>query len=275
MSASLEAALSYAARGWPVFPCAPGSKRPMTQHGFYDASTDPAVVGSYWRCWPHALIGMPTGEPTDLAVLDVDMKNGKNGLRTLAGLLGTTELSVTPTAWTASGGLHLHFRRPEGGFGNTVGAGGRGIGDGLDWRCDGGYVVMPAPGTGYSWDENSYETCAPIAVPELLLPRQSDPGTHAQYASGVSGRLAGAISINSLSGVARKVAAAKAPIGDAGGERNALLFWGACRFDEAVAQGLIDEDDARRILAEAAARTGLPDREIARTIESAFGRADR
>ena len=276
MSASLEAALAYAAGEWPVFPCAPGSKRPMTQHGFYDASTDPAVVGSYWRHWPHALIGMPTGEPTDLAVLDVDMKNGKNGLRTLAGLRGTDELPRTPTAWTATGGCHLHFRRPEGGFGNTVGAGGRGIGDGLDWRCDGGYVVLPAPGTGYSWDENSYETCAPIAVPEVLLPRRRDRDPHAQYASGVSGRLAGAISINSLSGIVRKLATARSPSVVAGkkrpGERNALLFWAACRFGEAIAQGLIGEDDARRILTKAISRLGLPAREISRTINSAFGR---
>src|SRR3954451_16334734 len=91
------------------------------------SAADPAFMREPWTRYPHALIGMPTGECTDLAVLDVDMKNGVNGLATPAGRLGPDELPGTPTAYTATGGLHLHFQRPDGGFGNTVGAGGRGI----------------------------------------------------------------------------------------------------------------------------------------------------
>jgi hypothetical protein len=39
--AVLEAALSYAQGGIPVFPCNPHNKRPLTEHGFKDATTDP------------------------------------------------------------------------------------------------------------------------------------------------------------------------------------------------------------------------------------------
>src|SRR3954451_13470583 len=197
------AALGYAARGRPVFPCN-ARKAPLTEHGFKDASTDTQQIHEWWSRYPYALIGMPTGERTDLAVLDVDMKNGLNGLRTLAGLLGTDELPGTPTAYTATGGLHLHFQRPDGGFGNTVGAGGRGIGDGLDWRCDGGYVVLPAPDTGYRWGEHTHETCTPIAVPELLLPRRGEPDARMPKGGGIG--LAGLITLNSLSGIVRKLA---------------------------------------------------------------------
>ena len=227
------------------------------------AATDAAVIKKWWGRWPHALIGTPTGARTRLAVLDIDMKAGRNGLRSLAKLLGTEDKPITPTALTPTGGLHLYFTRPEGGFGNTTGAAGRGIGEGLDWRCDGGLVVLPAPGTGYIWGEHSYATCAPIAVPAVLLPRRIDADTNTGTGRPIWLR---SISISSLSGVVRTLAAA------AEGERNSVLFWSACRFGEAIAQGLIDEDDARRILAEAADRLGLPNREIARTITSAFSR---
>ena len=175
----LGAALKYAVRGWPVFPC-DAQKIPRTKHGFKDATTVERQVREWWSRWPYALIGMPTGERTGLAVLDVDMKNGKNGLRTLARLLGTDELPVTPTAHTQTGGLHLHFRRRERGFANTAGAGGRGIGEGLDWRCDGGYVIVPAPSSGYSWDpRQNYATCSPIDVPRCCCrTRPSNRETH-------------------------------------------------------------------------------------------------
>lgn len=264
----LGAALKYAVRGWPVFPC-DAQKIPRTKHGFKDATTVERQVREWWSRWPYALIGMPTGERTGLAVLDVDMKNGKNGLRTLARLLGTDELPVTPTAHTQTGGLHLHFRRRERGFANTAGAGGRGIGEGLDWRCDGGYVIVPAPSSGYSWDpRQNYATCSPIDVPPVLLPhpakQQGDPPSrHGDSRS----RLAAPTAV-SLTGALQFLLRSTV------GERNQALFWTACRFAEAVAAGLLFEDDAHNLLEKAAADTGLHDREIARTLASAFRRAD-
>ena len=34
----LEHAISYARQGWPVFPCDPATKKPLTEHGHKDAT---------------------------------------------------------------------------------------------------------------------------------------------------------------------------------------------------------------------------------------------
>jgi Bifunctional DNA primase/polymerase, N-terminal len=65
----VDAALAYAARGWPVFPlhtptpagcscghldCGSIGKHPRTKHGVKDATTDEAQIRAWWKRWPHA-----------------------------------------------------------------------------------------------------------------------------------------------------------------------------------------------------------------------------
>jgi hypothetical protein len=40
-SSHIRAALAYAQRGWPVFPCRPRDKKPITAHGVKDATLNP------------------------------------------------------------------------------------------------------------------------------------------------------------------------------------------------------------------------------------------
>jgi Bifunctional DNA primase/polymerase, N-terminal len=70
----VQSALDYAAAGIPIFPCRPENKRPYTDHGFKDASTDSTLINEWWSRWPDAMIGMPTGRASGIDVLDIDNK---------------------------------------------------------------------------------------------------------------------------------------------------------------------------------------------------------
>ena len=62
MSVFLQAALSYARRGWYVFPCHARSKVPATAHGFKDATRDEAQIAEWWAEDPAFNVAIATGE---------------------------------------------------------------------------------------------------------------------------------------------------------------------------------------------------------------------
>lgn len=135
---AIVAALKTIAQGIPVFPVNPLNKQPLTRHGFHDATTDLGTVTAWWAQNPNAMIGVPTGAPSQLLVIDVDIKNGKDGLATLR-VLETEHgpLPSTRKVRSASGGLHLFFKMPGAEIRSNVGL----LGEGVDHRADGGYIV--------------------------------------------------------------------------------------------------------------------------------------
>ena len=144
----LKAALSYAGRTIPVFPCEPGGKRPLTYNGFWDATTNERHIKPWWGRWPAANIGVPTGERSGLLVLDVDPRDGgPKNLNTLERENGP--LPRTARARTSGGGVHVFFRYPaQKEVCNSAGW----LGPGLDVRGEGGYVMVPPSRT-----QNDYE----------------------------------------------------------------------------------------------------------------------
>jgi hypothetical protein len=166
----LDQALGYA-EAVPVFPCielpGPSQKRPRTPRGFHDASRDPAIIKRCWQTWPAAWIGMPTGRVSGRWVLDIDVKRAEeNGWDTLEDL-GHSVLPETAMAHTASGGVHAYF--DAGGRELRCSAGL--LGPGLDVRGDGGYVILPSPGNGYTWDPiYNFNTIAMAPAPAWLWP---------------------------------------------------------------------------------------------------------
>ena len=99
----MGAALAYAKKGREVFPCDPASKKPLTEHGFKDASSDPQQIKKWWKRFPAAMIGTPTGN--GIFVLDVDLPGGPDSLKALEDKHGP--LPATLEQRTPSGGRHL------------------------------------------------------------------------------------------------------------------------------------------------------------------------
>jgi hypothetical protein len=137
----LDAALTYAGWGWPVFPLKARAKTPATRHGFKDATTDPDRIREWWERHPDSNIGLPTGHAFD--VIDVDVPDGPLSLPELH----AADDEIHGHVATSSGGLHYYVTprdRPNGAR----------IMPGIDYRGMGGYVVAP-PSTlgerGRSW----------------------------------------------------------------------------------------------------------------------------
>jgi Bifunctional DNA primase/polymerase, N-terminal len=135
--ASLVEALVLIEQGLPCFPCR-ADKRPATPRGFKDGTCDRNIVRELWRRYPGPLIGIPTGEISRLAVLDIDPRHGGNCW--LAG--HRNRIPATRVHRTRSGGLHLIFQHTAG-LRSSAGK----ISAGVDVRATGGYIIWwPAAG---------------------------------------------------------------------------------------------------------------------------------
>ena len=161
----LQAALSYAARGWPVFPLRPRGKEPLTDHGFKDATTDPMVLLDWWQRWPDANIGIATGAPSGLLVVDVDPRHGgDDSLHDLERQHGP--LPETVESLTGGGGQHIFFGCPDG-----VGCGK--LAEGVDIKGNGGYIVAPPSvhpsGKSYEWEVLHHPDDVALADPPAWL----------------------------------------------------------------------------------------------------------
>jgi len=127
----LEGAMRYAMEGRAVFPCA--KKKPLTAHGFKDASLHPEELIRWWSRWPAAQIGLPTGSVNHLFVVDVDSS-------TAAEYVERLKLPPTFTIQTRPGRYQLWFAQAAG---LTTKCTSGELAPGLDSRGDLGYTIGP------------------------------------------------------------------------------------------------------------------------------------
>ncbi|MGI5350185.1 bifunctional DNA primase/polymerase [Streptomyces sp. CA-250714] len=231
-------------------------------HGVYDASSDPDRVRALFAAAPWATgYGIACGRPPlHLVGLDLDVKHGTDPLRALHRLAAAHGFTVpaTTTVLTPSGGLHLWLRGPaDVAVPNSAGR----LAPGIDVRGTGGYLVGPGSVTvrgTYRLAPGS-ATRPPAPVPPPLLALLLPPPTRDGATAG-----AGRRGVADGGALVRFVRAA--PVG----QRNARLFWAACRAYES-GRG----DSLAEPLVQAALALGLPEREARSTVASAAQRAGR
>jgi len=168
-----EAALRYAQRGWSVIPI--DGKKPLVPWKAYQAErAEEAQIADWFSRFPKANIGIVTGTISGLVVLDID---APEGLKTLAEHNFILPKNAAQSK-TGRDGFHFFFAHP--GYTCKNFAAGR-VGDllGVDFRGDGGYVVVPPSihpnGKNYQWIKSPEEALI-LPLPSWLEQRiRSNP----------------------------------------------------------------------------------------------------
>jgi hypothetical protein len=275
-AALLRAALALAARGWPVFPCAPGGKRPALRGNWQaHATIDLAQIRTWWERAPYN-IGIACG-PSRLVVIDLDMPSQKQGaekavsgaeaLAALCQRRGQPFPVPTYAVDTPSGGCHLYYAARDGMARNSAGR----LGPRVDVRAAGGYVI----GAGSRCGQGAYTVAdgrPPAPLPAWIAallhddPGPRDPAGTAPAAGDAQGT---AYAMAALREETRLVASAHP------GTRNDTLNRAAFSLGQLVAAGLLPPVAVITSLADAAWHSGLPEREARRTIRSGLAAGTR
>lgn len=168
----LDAALAWAARGFPVFPLVPNGKEPVFEGSWHEMSTtDDTTIRGYWSDPVlKTILDYNVGvDCTGRVVIDLDVKASKTGIEDYRSICDEWD---TLTVRTPSGGYHLYF--------NGEDSANAPLTKSIDIRSHHGYVVAPG-----SWLEHIegeqvegyYEIVrdvapawVPLAVAQMLRP---------------------------------------------------------------------------------------------------------
>jgi hypothetical protein len=282
--ALLRSALAAALRGWHVFPCAVGGKRPALRGNWQDLATTSAdQIRDWWTRAPYN-IGIACG-PSGLVVIDLDLPrdaddeeaadgtlfplSGADILSGLARQHGERYPGGTYIVDTPSGGCHLYFSATgEERARNSAGA----VGPHIDVRADGGYVVGAGSRVGgRAYAARGQPPVAPLPSWLAQLVRDSygppeGPAARLPVDDRGQGR---AYAMAALRAETERVAAARP------GTRNDTLNRAAFSLGQLVAAGLLPPIPVITALIDAARYAGLPQDEAVRTVRSGMAAGAR
>lgn len=284
----LNAALTAAAAGWPVFllgrtkrPLAncpgcpkrgqPGVHDPetcdhLTCHGFYAATRDPDRLAAMVDAHPDGLLAVRTGAaPFGAGVVGIDIDPAHGGRLDPA--------LMTPTLAVATGnhGWHLYYRHP--GRHPVLS---RPLPDieGVDVKADGGYLVLPPsihPTTRrlYRWANHLDTEEMPPRLADLVLTTTAatpTPRTPAVRTARATGRCGG----GRVAHPAKLVDACLTRVRTAPEGRRRVTLYGAARGVARAIRAGFDADTGIALLVEAGRAAGQTDRDIHAAITDAF-----
>lgn len=241
----LTAALAATARGWPVFPLFPGSKRPAITGWQQHATTDPRTLAVWWRHRPYN-IGVACG-PSSLLIVDLDPPH-QTGPDTDAILSALGVNQPTYTVATASGEHRYYTVEPAAPGRTTAGH----LGPGIDTRAIGGYVLAAGSVRVLGGRPRLYRVVSPVHVEPQRAPDQLlDALIGGRGGDGVAGTATSSPAVRHGGPYTRAAIAGEvARVRNATpGTRNASVFTAALRLGRLAAAGLVDEREVGTLLA--------------------------
>ena len=249
----LADALWLASEGFRVFPCG-ADKAPRTPNGFHDASHDPAIVARMFARADATLIGVATGTPSGVAILDLDDYRGPHVAAWFDAV--RDHIPATVTVRTGSGGRHQWFalaadQEPPPSTASRIARH-------VDTRGAGGYAIAWKPRALVRADLAPWPAILDRALERPKTPPPARPAmcvalsaTDARYVEAAINRGADAV------------------IGAGVGGRNDTLNRETFALLRFVAEGRATECLIVEAMAFAGQTAGLPPREVAATIKSA------
>lgn len=162
----------YCEIGWRIFPVEIYAKdgkivkKPLIEGWITKATNKHDEALALFKPYDYCQIGVATGKGSGITVIDIDVKNGKNGFKTLEAL--SISLPLTCTATTPTGGKHKFFQYTDQ-LKNSVST----I-EAVDVRNDGGFIVIEPSkfpdGSIYEWNmEEEPWNLTPATMPVVLI----------------------------------------------------------------------------------------------------------
>jgi putative DNA primase/helicase len=270
--AKLKFILAMVKRDCAVLPVVEGGKKPAVKTGVKAASKNRDMIKKHFLANPNLNYGIATGAASNIFVVDLDKREGVEKFRRLRKINGQNAPTVTVRT---PNGYHLYFRAPKHRVPNSVSR----IGNQIDVRGDGGYVVGPGsrtPDGVYRFASGRSFADVEIAqAPAWLLKMIVQPLTPAiesakpaeipetdreramKYAETARRR-----ELDRLQ---------KAPLH----QRNNTLNTCAFKLGQFLPYGLLNSATITGQLTEVAKKTGLSDQEIRATIDSGMRASQR
>ena len=150
----LHSAKEYVNKGVVIVPLKPRSKYNFSIKSFKKTIRTIEEAESVWSLCTKANISAPTSKKyNNWIVLDIDVKNGINGVDRIKEIIRENDLSLPRTAVSksGSGGFHCYYRNIK--DSTVASSDGRSLG--IDIRAEKAYIILPPSihfsGNQYSW----------------------------------------------------------------------------------------------------------------------------